>query len=48
MEYLYSQSGVVLVENEQDLSDMRDDSIKADSNSVTDPEEGGHYEDPLN
>lgn len=48
MEYLYSQSGVVLVENEQDLSDMRDDSIKADSNSVTDPAEGGHYEDPLN
>ena len=48
MEYLYSQSGVVLAEKEEDLSDMIVEGIEADSSSATYTEETGHYEDPLN
>ncbi|KAJ7391248.1 hypothetical protein OS493_019379 [Desmophyllum pertusum] len=46
MEYLYSQSGMVLVEKEDDLSSLIDEGIELDSDSVTDVEEGD--QDPLN
>lgn len=48
IEYLYAQSGVVLVEKEGDLSDVIDEGIEADSNGNVDLEEGENYEDPLN
>ena len=48
IEYLYAQSGVVLVEKEGDLSDVIDEGIEADSNGNIDLEEGENYEDPLN
>lgn len=48
MEYSYAQSGVVLVEKEDDLSDMIDKGNEADSNGNADFEEGENYEDPLN
>lgn len=48
MEYLYAQSGVVLVEQEVDLIEMIDEGIEMDTSSVAaDGDEGEQYQHPL-